>query len=98
MAEIILAIVLLLIAATAARMITQYKALRKSVTVSSADDPQLFRCSAELVNEIRNDGQQIDFVISMRGKIQCPSQMHDTDVQILMGDVTSGLNQAPPVV
>ena len=97
MAEVILAIVAILICVTCAKMVRDFKSLRKQgcePTVNKSINSEEFRCKAKIVEVESEEGPVAAFCIKIRGRVNVPTDMHDTDVQVLLADVTEANAQA----
>ena len=97
MAEIVLAIVAVLICVTCARMVRDFKSLRRQggePSVNKSIKSEEFRCKADIVEAEGDDGPVAAFCIKIRGRVDVPTDMHDTDVQVLLADVTEDNAQA----
>lgn len=97
MAELILTIVTALIFVTCVRMVRDFKSLRKhkcQSQVNKSISSEEFRCKAEVVEVESEDGTLPAFDVKIRGRVNVPTDMHDTDVQVLLADVTEGNTQA----
>lgn len=57
-----------------------------------------FYCRAETVTEFTTNGQEQNLIVSMRGCVVAPAEMFDTDIQVLLADVTEGLKAARPIL
>ena len=97
MAEIVLAIVAVLICITCARMVRDFRSLRRQgrePTVNKSIKSEEFRCTVDIVDVESDEGPVAAFCIKIRGRVDVPTDMHDTDVQVLMADVTEDNAQA----
>jgi hypothetical protein len=97
MAELILAIVIVLICVTCARMVCDFKSLRRHVgesPVNKSISSEDFRCKAEVVEVESDEGPVAAFNVKIRGRVDVPTDMHDTDVQVLLADVTEDNTRA----
>jgi hypothetical protein len=97
MAEVIFAIVIVLMIVTCAKMVRDMKGLRgqkgvKSVGALSESEP--FRCHVEVEQFLSEEGPVDTFSVKIRGSVVVPTDMHDTNVQVLLADVTEENAQA----
>ena len=97
MAELVLSIVTVLICVTCARMVRDFKKFRNqgddSTVITSAKSEE-FLCKTEVIQADGEEGPVPAFCIKIRGRVEVPTDMHDTDVQILLADVTEENAQA----
>ena len=70
---------------------------RTSVELSGIGEDR-FECRCEIVNEPTEAGTVPGFVVGMRGRVFAPTAMHDTDVQILIADVSDNSSEPKPVL
>ncbi len=62
-------------------------------------DTEGFLCNIQLANEPGQDTENRDFFsISMKGTVYSPEPGHDTDVQIIIHDITDGFKKIRPVL
>lgn len=98
MVEAALVIVILLICVTCFRMAGDIKAMfghnaAKSQTVNQ----DRFSCNVE-VTPGESEEEAETFVVKMRGRVEVPTEMHDTDVQVLIADITTNKERPEPVL
>ena len=57
-----------------------------------------FRCEVQLSAEPTAEGLVDAFIVKVKGLVVVPSDMHDTDIQVLLADVTDGGGRASAVL
>jgi len=63
-----------------------------------SDEQDQFYCTAEVTQSGLGTSIAESFTIKIRGYIVSPSDMHETDVQVLIADVTDGHDRARPIL
>lgn len=62
------------------------------------DDNRRFACKVQLQSESSDGNTGGAFAVMIRGAVRVPTVMHETDVQILIADVTAGADSPQPVL
>jgi len=99
MAEAVLGIVVLLILITSVRMVRNIKGFQSSQRNMPAAKPvnrEKFQCKVDILQELSEEGVVETFVVQIRGQVRVPTEMHDTDIQVLLADITD--DSAHPVL
>jgi hypothetical protein len=69
-----------------------------SIRTLSAPAEDTFACTVRLVADKDGDEDEQAFSVMVSGRIQVPTPMYDTDVQVLLADVTEDVNHPMPVL
>lgn len=62
------------------------------------DDNPRFACTVQLQSESSDGNTGGAFAVMIRGAVPVPTLMHETDVQILIADITAGADSPQPVL